>query len=160
MTTRIREATRADSSALACLRYEFRASRGDVVEPEARFVERCTRWLDAELAREDGWRCWVLVAEDAIVGHLWLNVIRKIPNPVDEPENHAYISNFYVRDEYRAQGAGTRMMQAALRWCREHDVDSVVLWPTSASRSLYVRHGFAAPERLLELPRRASRSSA
>ena len=151
MTPQVREATRADAAALARLRYEFRASQGEPIETEDEFVERCTRWFDAELEREDGWRCWVLVAGDEIAGHLWLGLIRKIPNPVDEREHHAYISNFYVREEYRAQGAGTRMMQAALDWCRGHDVDSVVLWPTSASRSLYLRHGFAPPAKLLEL---------
>jgi GNAT superfamily N-acetyltransferase len=151
LTPQIREATRADAAALARLRYEFRSSQGEPIETEDEFVERCAPWFDAELAREDGWRCWVLVVDGAIVGHLWLDLIRKIPNPVDEREHHAYISNFYVCDAYRARGAGTRMMQAALDWCREHDVDSVVLWPTTASRSLYLRHGFTAPEELLEL---------
>ncbi len=150
--TSIREATRADAAALARLRFEFRASQAKVVESEAHFVERCAHWLAAELAGEDGWRCWVLVGADTIVGHVWLNVIRKIPNPIEEPEHHAYISNFYVRQEYRARGGGTRLLEAALDWCRGHDIDSVFLWPTTASRSLYLRHGFSAPERLLEYP--------
>jgi GNAT superfamily N-acetyltransferase len=149
---RIRQATRADARALARLRYEFRGPRATAAEPEDAFVERCALWLDDELARADGWRCWVLLDREEIVGHLWLCEIPKIPNPVPgEPEHHAYISNFFVRDEYQARGEGTRMMETALAWCRDHDIDSVVLWPTTASRSLYLRHGFAPPERLLEL---------
>jgi GNAT superfamily N-acetyltransferase len=151
-TLNIREATPADADALARLRYEFRGPCASGAEPEDEFVERCARWLDDELAREDGWRCWVLTDGDEMVGHLWLCEIRKIPNPApDEPEHHAYISNFFIRDEYRAQREGTRMMEIALDWCGKHDIDSVVLWPTTASRSLYVRYGFVPPERLLEL---------
>ena len=40
-------------------------------------------------------------------------------------------------------------MDAAMAWCRGNGIDSVILWPTSRSRSLYERHGFAVRGDLL-----------
>lgn len=33
-------------------------------------------------------------------------------------------------------------LEVALAWCREQQVDCIILWPTAQSRSLYQRHGF------------------
>jgi hypothetical protein len=30
-------------------------------------------------------------------------------------------------------------------------VDAVILWPTARSRSLYLRHGFTAPDDIMQL---------
>ena len=43
-----------------------------------------------------------------------------------------------------------RSLDAALGFCREQRVDSVILWPTERSRTLYARNGFAAPADMLE----------
>ena len=85
------------------------------------------------------------------MGHLWLQLIEKIPNPIVEPEQHAYITNFYVREEARGCGIGARLLEAALAWSKAQDVQAVILWPTEQSRSLYLRHGFAVRDDLLEL---------
>jgi len=77
-------------------------------------------------------------------------LIEKIPNPVVEFERHAYISNVFVREEQRSAGLGSRLMDMALAYCREKYVDSVILWPTSRSRSLYARHGFVVRDDIME----------
>ena len=155
----IRPATPEDAPALARMRYAFRASLGEAVEDEATFVARCTEWMAGALSNAGSWRC--LVAADGagkIIGHVWLMLIEKIPNPVVELERHAYISNVFVRQEQRSQGLGTRLMDMAIAYCREHGVDSVILWPTSRSRSLYARHGFAVRDDLMEATLDAGRS--
>jgi GNAT superfamily N-acetyltransferase len=85
------------------------------------------------------------------VGNLWAQLIEKIPNPAVEPECHAYVTNFYVREGERGRGTGSLLLAAALDWCRSSGVHAVILWPTERSRSLYLRHGFAVREDLLEL---------
>jgi GNAT superfamily N-acetyltransferase len=96
------------------------------------------------------WRCWLAeLPEGRVVGQLWLMLVEKIPNPAPELECHAYITNVYVRPEARG-GAGERLLLEALSWCRASGVDSVVLWPTERSRSLYARHGFAVPADMME----------
>ncbi|HET7750373.1 MAG TPA: GNAT family N-acetyltransferase, partial [Terriglobales bacterium] len=81
---------------------------------------------------------------------LWLQLIEKIPNCNGAPEQHGYISNLYVRPECRG-GVGSRLLQQALEWLKQKEVDAVILWPSPRSRTLYMRHGFKAPSEILEL---------
>jgi GNAT superfamily N-acetyltransferase len=146
----VRMAMLEDARELARIRYEFRSGVNPAVESESEFVERCAAWMAERLARDGPWRCWVAEDAGAMQGHLWLCLIEKVPNPAPELEQHAYITNVYVRPDGRGVGVGKALMEAALAFCREVRVDSVILWPTERSRTLYARHGFAAPEDMME----------
>jgi GNAT superfamily N-acetyltransferase len=143
----IRPAAPGDARRLAELRYEFRSPRSPNTESRDEFVARCTDWMRARLASEV-WRCWVATRDGDIVGHVWLHLIEKIPNPVAETEWHGYITNMYVQEQQRG-GVGGALMDAALAWCQEKDVDSVILWPTQKSRTLYSRKGFSVNDAIM-----------
>jgi GNAT superfamily N-acetyltransferase len=147
----IRLAAPADAPVLSELRYEFRVTRGVQVEPREAFCARCAAWMTERLGESSSWRCWIAETGGRVCGAVWLQVIEKIPNPANEPERHGYVSNFYVREDMRASGIGSRLLQAALDWARGREVDSVILWPTPRSRTLYQRFGFAAQTQLMEL---------
>jgi GNAT superfamily N-acetyltransferase len=154
----IRPAQPSDAAALAELRWEFRAGRGVTTESHDAFVARCGAWMRQELTSGASWRAWL--AEDldghhAIVGQVWLHTIRKVPNPIAERERHAYLSNLYVTPKARG-GVGARLLEAALAHASADGVDSIVLWPSARSRSLYLRHGFIANGAVLELQSTAS----
>jgi len=93
------------------------------------------------LAAKEPWHCWVLEDGLTIVGNLWLELVEKLPNPGPEAERHAYITNVYAEEAARG-GAGRMLLDAALAWCRERGVDTVILWPSEKSRTLYQRAGF------------------
>jgi GNAT superfamily N-acetyltransferase len=147
----IRLAEPADAAALAWLRWEFRTSVQPPGEDEAAFITRCSRWMTTRLRRSrEGWLAWVAESGGAIVGTVWLQLVEKVPNPTgDEPESHAYVSNLYVRPTTRGAGVGSTLLVTALDECVRRGVDTVVLWPTPPSRSLYERHGFAVRDDLL-----------
>jgi GNAT superfamily N-acetyltransferase len=146
----IRPAVASDAHELARMRYLFRAGLGSAVEAEASFVARCTEWMATRLELGDPWRCWVAQSGDRLLGHTWLQLIEKIPNPVVELEKHAYITNVFVLPEARGRGLGEQLVGTALAFCREAGVDSVVLWPTERSRSLYARFGFSVRDDIME----------
>jgi GNAT superfamily N-acetyltransferase len=150
VTITTRRACPEDAATLARMRYTFRAAQDAPIEPIDVFVERCERWM-ADRLREGRWHGWVAEQDRRIIGNLWLHLIEKIPNPVDEPETHAYISNLYVEEALRGRGVGATLLETAIDFCRERKVDKVILWPTARSRSLYSRHGFVEPQGLLEL---------
>jgi GNAT superfamily N-acetyltransferase len=145
----IRPATPADAGALAELRWEFRAGKTPPTETRDAFVDRCEEWMSAELQR-GAWRAWVAEQDDRIIGQIWLQLLSKLPNPAEEREHHAYVSNVYVTPSARG-GVGTRLLQTAIDWAAGHDIDRVVLWPTVRSRSMYERHGFLSNGGVLEL---------
>ena len=150
-TITIRLATASDARRLAELRFLFRAALNPVNETEAEFVARCSDWMAARLQSGSNWRCWIAEAGATGIGTLWLQLIEKIPNPVVEPEFHAYLSNIFVCEDMRGNGLGTRLLQTALDWSQAKQVQAVILWPTAQSRSLYERHGFAVSESVMAL---------
>lgn len=147
----VRLAAPSDALMLARFRYAFRSSLEPTRENEQEFVERCAPWMQERLQGGSAWKCWIAERDHAPLGHLWLQIIEKIPNPIIEPEYHAYLTNFYVREEARGKGIGSLLLSAALEWSRNHDVHAVILWPTRESRSLYLRHGFMVRDDLMEL---------
>ena len=149
MTTDIRPAAPVDARALAELRWEFRAGKTPPTETHDAFVDRCEAWMSVELAR-GVWRAWVAEQDGRVVGQIWLQVLSKLPNPAEEREHHAYISNVYVTPSARG-GVGTRLLRTAIDWARSNNIDRVVLWPTVRSRTMYERHGFVASGGVLEL---------
>ena len=150
---RVRFAGPGDSSALANLRYRFRAETGAATETKARFLRRCIPWMKKRFRPRSGpWRCWVLDDGKQLLGHVCVQLFEKMPNPVhDEPELHAYFTNFYVVPEMRSQGLGRRLLKEALSWCRARETDAVILWATPGSRSLYRRCGLSEPADIFEL---------
>ena len=134
---------------LAELRWEFRAGKDAPVEERGAFIGRCAAWMSTELT-SGRWRAWVAQRGTQIVGQVWLHPLSKIPNPNGERDRHAYISNVYVTPSSRG-GVGTHLLEAAIAWASANKVDRVVLWPTSRSRSMYLRHGFTPNGEVLEL---------
>jgi L-amino acid N-acyltransferase YncA len=137
----VRRAVPGDAAALAALRWEFRAGIGAANEERDAFVRRCEAWMSTRLAGGSPWRAWVAEADGEVVGTVWIEWMEKMPNPVDEPEVHAYVTNVYVRPEARG-GVGSRLLAAALEECAAAGVHQAFLWPTERSRALYRRFGF------------------
>jgi len=148
----IRPAKPSDAAGLAELRWEFRAGRGEpAVESHDAFVARCAAWMQRELGADGTWRAWLAEDDGEIVGQVWLHTIQKVPNPIAERERHAYLSNLYVKPSARG-GIGTRLLETVLAHTTANGVDSVVLWPSARSRSMYLRHGFTPNGAVLERP--------
>lgn len=149
----IRRATSADAGSMAELRWEFRAGRQPPTEAHPAFIKRCGVWMRRELANPGAWMAWVAVGNRVLVGQVWLHTLAKIPNPIDETERHAYLSNLYVKPSDRG-GVGTKLLEAAIAQARAEGVDRVVLWPSGRSVTLYLRHGFSHGGEVMELPLR------
>lgn len=147
----IRLARETDASMLARLRYELRSSLRNVVENDTTFLERCAAWMQERLGEESNWKCWIAECEGTTVGNVWAQLIEKIPNPMAEPEQFVYLTNFYVADEYRGEGVGSRLLSAVLDWSRKRNAQVVILWPTERSKPFYARHGFSFADNCMSL---------
>jgi GNAT superfamily N-acetyltransferase len=147
----IRLASESDADTLARLRYELRASSHEVIENEEAFLARCVAWMNDRLRQGSYWHCWIAERQSIAVGAVWAQLVEKIPNPVAEPEHYVYLTNFYVREEYRDQGLGSRMLAAVLAWAKSENAQMVLLWPTERSKPFYLRHGFSFADDSMQL---------
>ncbi|NTU79278.1 MAG: GNAT family N-acetyltransferase [Chloroflexales bacterium] len=146
----IRPAVPDDAPQLATLRYRFRSELAPPSESEAAFIARALPWLVEHLAHPS-WRVWVAVAPDGqIVGQVFLQLIAKVPNPVEEAEHLGYLTNLFVLPAYRSRGLGRRLLDTAIAACPPERVDRLILWPSPRSRTLYERAGFQTPASILE----------
>jgi ribosomal protein S18 acetylase RimI-like enzyme len=137
----VRKATSKDSKALAEARYAFREEINTAVSERGPFIERCLRWMNENLGNER-WHCWVATLEGKIIGNIWLEVVDKMPNPAAEPEEHGYITNFYVKPSARGERIGSQLVSAATEWANKRGIHSLFLWPTTRSIDFYKRNGF------------------
>jgi GNAT superfamily N-acetyltransferase len=147
---KIRVATASDARVLAGFRYELRSGK-KMIESEAEFSERCTSWIRERVHDRSCWRCLIAEYEQTPVGNIWSQMVEKIPNPAAETECYVYVTNFYVREEYRGKGIGTMLLSEAIRWAKTNNAHTVILWPRERSKSLYLRHGFTAADDLMQL---------
>jgi GNAT superfamily N-acetyltransferase len=143
MKIEIRLASERDALTLARLRYELRSSLHEVAENEETFLARCVSWMNERLRQGSRWQCWLAEQQSIEVGAVWAQLVEKIPNPIAEPEHYVYLTNFYVREEFRDQGLGARLLAAVLEWAKNNNAQMVILWPTERSKPFYLRHGFS-----------------
>ena len=151
MKVEIRLASEIDAATLARLRYALRSSSRTAVENEEAFLERCESWMRERLRDGSQWRCWIAEGETHVVGAVWAQLVEKIPNPMLESEYFVYLTNFYVREEYRGEGIGSQLLAAVLEWSRRQNAQMVFLQPTERSKSFYTRHGFSFAGNLMLL---------
>jgi GNAT superfamily N-acetyltransferase len=141
----IRLATVADTDELARLRWEFRIESGT---PATRtyevFLEEFRTFARTAFDDMSTWRAWVADEAGRLVGCAWLRLIERVPHPnktVDE-RPIAYVTNMFVEPDHRNDGLGRALLDRALDFAREREVDGVVLWPSDRSRPFYERAGF------------------
>ena len=151
--TVIRRAETADAPALAALRRRFKTEDEEecagVPQDEGEFCAEFSGWLRGRLAGP--WRVWLAEADGDVCGHVFLCLVDKVPSPYPHAEALGYVTNFYVTPERRDRGIGRALLDEVTRHARDHRLDTLVVWPSERSASLYRRCGFDGPDELLEL---------
>jgi predicted N-acetyltransferase YhbS len=143
----VRPAGVPDLPVLAALRWQFRTDGAESTEERTAFEKRFCERVSASFA-DGSWRAWVATDDGKAVGHVYASRIAKLPNPVDEAETHLYLSNLYVRPEYRGCGIAAALLDAAL--ADLDGVDATILWARPGTAGLYARYGFGASPEILE----------
>jgi GNAT superfamily N-acetyltransferase len=151
----VRQALPADAPSLAELRWVFKQEDNDFegTPPDAaRFLDQAEPWIHDRLT--DGrWLAWVAeTTTDSICGHIFLHPIERMPDPQGDNAPIGYVTNFYVTPGQRNRGIGAALMQALTNYAQTKTLDTLIVWPSERSATLYQRAGFDTPDELLELP--------
>jgi GNAT superfamily N-acetyltransferase len=149
--TSYRMATETDVDELAQMRWDFRLEEapGTTIHDQASFLDACSAFLRQGLA-EQRWTYWVAQHDSQIVSHIYIQRVPKVPKPNKLHDALGYVTNVYTRPAYRGQGIGTQLMTHVLQWAREHDLESLIVWPSETSVGFYERAGFRDKSDMLE----------
>jgi GNAT superfamily N-acetyltransferase len=82
---------------------------------------------------------------------MYLQLIHKVPRPgKTEDPFYGYVTNVYTRPGFRGKGFGTKIHVAMEQWSKEHDIEFLIVWPSSNSVDFYSRNGFSPCETAME----------
>ncbi|GLZ39672.1 GNAT family N-acetyltransferase [Actinokineospora sp. NBRC 105648] len=141
----VRQATDADIASVALLRRLWTDEDDGKPSGDPDFEATFAEWWAQERSRREFW-----IAEDTEpVGFISLVEFSRMPRPTRPPSKWGYISNFYVRLEYRSAGVGQELLAAALKHADERGYVRVVLSPTVRAIPLYQRAGFGPADSLM-----------
>jgi len=137
---------RASSADLDVLVEHRRAMFRDMgYDDEAALTSMASRfrpWLLEHLKRED-YLAWLVSAPDGSTAAgtgLWL--MDWPPHMVGQGARRGNILNVYTHTDFRRRGLAGELMTAALGWCRENGVDTIILHASASGRSIYEALGF------------------
>lgn len=134
----IRVTRPTDVPALAMLR----ALWGGDTPADSAFVGELADWL---LAEGDRRTTWLATVDATPVGMASLFEYRRMPRP-DRPDSRwGYVSNMFVRDQFRNRGIGSALLNAILAAADEREYVRLVLSPSPDSIRFYKRAGFVVP---------------
>ena len=141
----IRRARLDDVEELARLRWEFRIEVGTPATRDYEdFAQEFRSFATHALSDGTPWRAWVAEEDGRLLGCTWLQIVERVPHPnlaiAERPI--AYVTNMFVDPDHRNAGLGRELLERAIGFAREREVDGVVLWPSDRSRPFYERAGF------------------
>ncbi len=101
-------------------------------------------WVLQRMNAED-YLAWLVYAPDGSVAAgtgLWL--MDWPPHMVGKGPRRGNILNVYTHERFRRRGLARELMEAVLLWCRENQIDTIILHASNDGRNLYQSMGFMA----------------
>jgi ribosomal protein S18 acetylase RimI-like enzyme len=139
----LRRATTADLDTLVEHRRAMFQDMGyaDQVAMETMSV-RFRPWLQAHMDAGD-YLAWLVSAPDgSIVAGTGLWLMDWPPHMIGKGTRRGNILNVYTHPDFRRRGLARELMQAALAWCGQNGIDTIILHASPAGRGLYEGMGF------------------
>jgi len=99
-------------------------------------------WVQERMNSGD-YLAWLVTAPDGSIAAgagLWL--MDWPPHMIGQGVRRGNILNMYTSDNFRHRGLARQLMEAALLWSRENQVDIIILHASPAGKSLYESIGF------------------
>lgn len=94
---------------------------------------------------------WVIEDPPILVGALTIRIVRKELSPGSEAGAWGYLTNVFVREDFRARGIGSQLLNQAIGWAVDQHLELLIVWPSERSYSFYRRAGFVGESDPLEL---------
>jgi GNAT superfamily N-acetyltransferase len=112
-------------------------------------------WSDEDLTRtetvvrkflEESWdnriTCFLAIEETQILGGCAVTLFPILPSSLTPTGIHGYIHNLYVEEEHRRKGIASKLVDHAIRFCKENNASKCWLHSTDMGLSIYLKSGF------------------
>lgn len=141
-----------DAFSLAEMRWDFKTEGKELDSSinKKDFLDQCVEFLEDGI-KNGTWTHWVAVDVENIVSHISTNCIRKIPKPNCFFDQIGYLTNVYTKPEYRNKGIGSKLMYYVIKWAKEKELDTVIVWPSDRAINFYERKGFEGINDVMEM---------
>jgi GNAT superfamily N-acetyltransferase len=151
MEAEVRIANEADAVSLARLRWEFRAEDGEAATVSLQaFVDAYVEFFRDGLHR--GTRAhFVAEVDGELVSHLVVQRVPMVPRPKRVHDEWGYVTDNYTKLAFRNRGIGATLLQRAIAWSREQDLELLIVWPSEEAVPHYARRGFESENDIMEL---------
>ncbi|MCH8613698.1 GNAT family N-acetyltransferase [Arsenicicoccus dermatophilus] len=157
----VRRATPADIPEIVRLKAQLMATGWPWpvdVHGDPQWRERCAAAAQT-LLDSPSYAAFVVARDDEtpgapLAGMVSVSVEQHLPGP-DGPGLSAYVADMSTDPDLRGRGIGTRLLDAALVWAREHGAGWVQLYATESGRGVYERAGFSPDGPFLHMTRSA-----
>lgn len=73
-------------------------------------------------------------------GCIWIRVEQ--PRPTNPRQEFPYLLSMYTERGFRRKGVARLVVKRALKWCRDHNYERIVLHASDEGRPLYEAFGF------------------
>jgi GNAT superfamily N-acetyltransferase len=152
----VRPARAEDAGAFTSLRIDlFRETGGVRSDEQADALARATLESFAEGVGDGTCLAWLAFApageEAGPIGSVALHVFRRLPSPQNPGRSEGYLAHLFIQRDWRRQGVGTALVEAALAEARRLRLGRVRLHATAEGRALYERLGFELRTNDMEL---------
>jgi GNAT superfamily N-acetyltransferase len=95
------------------------------------------------------WFVWCASEDSEILGHVFIQVIEKIPKPSAPADTFGYVTNVCMHPSYRNAGVGSQLMEKVKTWARRRDLEFLVLWPSGPSIPFWQKLEFTVDDPLV-----------
>jgi GNAT superfamily N-acetyltransferase len=103
---------------------------------------KCKPWLLAKM-KSGEYLAWLAVdAQGTVAAGAGLWLMEWIPHMIGKGVRRGNIINVYTEQKFRQLGLARSLMETVIQWCRENEIDTVILHASDAGRGLYESMGF------------------
>jgi len=119
-------------------------SAGDEME------QAYSRKLSTELAA-GSCKSWLVEQGDQVVASGAITVVNFVPTPNDLSSKTAYMHSIYTEPGSRGQNLASRIVIAALEYCKANGIRRVLLSASKAGKPIYERIGFVSSPEMMRI---------
>jgi GNAT superfamily N-acetyltransferase len=131
----VRVADQSDAGAIASLRSLWSADAGE----DPGFEARLAAWLAVEGERRTP---WLAVVAGMPAGMASLFEYRRMPRPSRPDARWGYVSNVFVREDFRNRGIGSTLLGTVIAAADKRSYVRLVLSPSARALPFFRRAGF------------------